>query len=143
MYMQYPTLISTYLAKMNLYNQENQSEYMKRLEKMSPNESYLMFVYDDTETQEKRAKALLAAKYVEMELALQHLDQAIKVLPVEATVVRDNKLIPQDKIRAKSIHIIRKHNEFTHVAPNLYLKFDDEITPYHLLPDIGLHNKRG
>jgi hypothetical protein len=71
------------------------------------------------------------------------LDQAIKVVPIEVSVARNNKLIPEDKIRSKSIHIIRKHNEFTHASPNLYLKFDEEISPYHLLPDIGLHNKRG
>ena len=78
-----------------------------------------------------------------MELTLHNLDQAIKVLPVEASLAKNNSLIPEDKIRSKSIHIIRKHNEFTHANPNFYLKFNDEITPYHLMVDIGLHNKRG
>jgi hypothetical protein len=66
MYMQYPAMINTYLTKLNLYNQSNQSEYLKRLQRMSPNESYLMFVYDDSEPSDKKAKALLAAKYIEM-----------------------------------------------------------------------------
>lgn len=102
-----------------------------------------MFVYDDSEPADKKAKSLLAAKYIEMELALHHLDHAVKVIPIEARVVKNNNLIPEDKIRSKSLHIIRKHNEFTHASPNLYLKFNDEITPYHLLADVGLHNKRG
>lgn len=83
---------------------------MTKLEKMGANESYLMFVYDDKESDEKRAKALLAAKYIEMELALHHLDHVVKVLAVESQLAKDSGVVPEDKIRSKSIHIIRKHN---------------------------------
>lgn len=51
---------------------------------MGANESFIMFVYDDKESEEKRAKALLAAKYIEMELALHHLEHVVKVVAVEA-----------------------------------------------------------
>jgi hypothetical protein len=66
MYMQYPNMIGTYMSKLNLYNKENEKDFMRKLERMSPNESYLLFVYDETQPDELKAKALLAAKYIEM-----------------------------------------------------------------------------
>ena len=71
------------------------------------------------------------------------MDSGIKVIPVEAKVVRKNKIIPEDKIRANSLHIIRKHNEFTHGNPNVFFNVNGEILPYHLIADIGLHTKKG
>lgn len=66
MYMQYPNMIGTYMSRLHLYNKQNEKDFMRKLERMSPNESYLMFVYDETQPEELKAKALLAAKYIEM-----------------------------------------------------------------------------
>jgi hypothetical protein len=101
-----------------------------------------MFVYDENEPQEKINQRLLAAKYIELELTLSNLE-AIKVIPVDMSVIKKYQLVPSDKVKPNSLHIIRKHNEFTHSNPTVHLKFPSKTEPYIVIPDIGFHNKQG
>ena len=52
------------MTDLHLYNIRNQEQYIQKIQKMGPNESYLLYVYDDSEPLDKKAKRILAAKYL-------------------------------------------------------------------------------
>jgi hypothetical protein len=62
-----------------------------------------------------------------MELMIHNLSN-IKVFPLEKKVALQYQISTKDKLHANSLHLLRKHNEFTHQNPNLYINLDEDST---------------
>ena len=71
--MQFPHLLLTYLNKVTSYDQNNIQKVIKSLAKLNPHESCLIYLYDKDESDKKQKERMLAAKYIEMEMAVNNL----------------------------------------------------------------------
>lgn len=89
----------------------------------------------DQNSSEFRSK-LLKAKYLEMELGIQNMEN-IKLMLIDQTLAISSGLIKDPKVN--SLHLIRKSNDFTFKNPNRWL-FGG--IPFHVLENITMYDKK-
>ena len=83
---------------------------------------------------------MLAAKYIEMEMAVSHLP-GVRLIVVEKSAAIEGKLVDQGIARTNSVHLFRKHNIYTPLQPNYFLENEGQNYAFHRLGDIGLFTK--
>jgi hypothetical protein len=84
---------------------------------------------------------MLAAKYIEMEMAINHLT-GTKLEVVEKNAAVASGLIDAATARTNSVHLFRKHNLYTPHEPNYNLKTSEgKHLLFHRLADIALFAK--
>ena len=78
MYIQYPQLLPIFLSDLNILKKPEEVE--QQFKSMSPNESSIVFVSNINSPE--FAKKCLSAKYIEMELGIQNMEN-IKLIMID------------------------------------------------------------
>jgi hypothetical protein len=101
-----------------------------------------LYLYDGEESAAKQKERLMTAKYIEMELLINNLP-AVNLYAVERKTAVKSGLIDESNNRTNSIHLFRKHNIYTPLDPNYYLKpaGGETAVPFHRLTDVGFFAK--
>lgn len=128
-----PQILPVILSDLAIIRDLNTLE--KQLKAMSPHKTFLLFVVDSTSSDYEQI--LLSAKYIEMELEVQNME-SIKLIVMDQKLAKNSSLLLANP-KIKSLHLIRKSNEFTYRAPNRFL-FDG--IPFHVIENISLFDKK-
>ena len=141
MFMQHPSVLETYLRPLPVYSHNEVGRLREEMRAMRAHESYLFYLYDQDEPQDKLKERLMTAKYIQMEMMLTHL-KGVGLRVVERQAAVEGGLVAPGQNKCNSLHLFRKHNLFTPFEPNYYLKQSGGgSVPFYRLSNIALFAK--